>query len=43
MKPYVSDGEIKGVLRRRDKIVKFFDDRVAQKGEAAILYDRPTR
>jgi hypothetical protein len=43
LKPYVTDGEIKGVLGRRDKIVKFFDDQVAQKGEAAILYDRPAR
>ncbi|MGO9256926.1 MAG: hypothetical protein ACLQU1_11575 [Bryobacteraceae bacterium] len=43
LKPYVGDGEIKGVLGRRDKIVKFFDDQVAQKGEAQILYDRPTR
>ena len=43
LKPYVGDGEIKGVLGRRDKIVKFFDDQVAQKGEAQILYDRPDR
>lgn len=43
LKPYVTDAEIKGVLARRDKIVKFFDDQVAQKGEAAILYDRPAR
>jgi hypothetical protein len=43
LKPYVSDGEIKGVLGRRDKIVKFFDDQVAQKGETEVLYDRPAR
>ena len=43
LKPYVTDGEIKGMLGRRDKIVKFFDDQVAQKGEAAVLYDRPAR
>jgi hypothetical protein len=43
LKPYVNDGEIKGLLGRRDKIVKFFDDQVAQKGEAAVLYDRPSR
>jgi hypothetical protein len=42
-KPYVNDGEIKGLLGRRDKIVKFFDDEVKAKGEAAILYDRPPR
>ena len=43
LKPYVTPGEIKGLLGRRDKIVKFFDDQVAQKGEGAVLYDRPTR
>lgn len=43
LKPYIGDGEIKGLLGRRDKIVKFFDDQIAQKGEAQILYDRPTR
>ena len=39
----LTDGEIKGVLGRRDKIVKFFDDEVAEKGEAKVLYDRPSR
>src|SRR6266567_1930440 len=32
LKPYLNDGEIKGVLGRRDKIVKFFDDEVKAKG-----------
>ena len=31
------------VLGRRDKIVEFFDNEVKQKGEEAILYDRPSR
>jgi hypothetical protein len=43
LKPYVNDGEIKGMLGRRDKIVQFFDAEVKQKGEAAVLYDRPAR
>ena len=43
LKPYVNDAEIKGLLRRRDVIVKFFDDAVKQKGEGAVLYDRPAR
>ena len=43
LKPYVTDGEIKGLLGRRDKIVKFFDDEVKAKGEGAVLYDRPSR
>ena len=43
LKPYVNDLEIKGMLHRRDEIVKFFDDEVKKKGEEAILYDRPAR
>ena len=43
LKPYLTNAEIKGLLGRRDVIVKFFDDEVKQKGEAAILYDRPAR
>jgi hypothetical protein len=43
LKPYLNDAEIKGLLGRRDVIVKFFDAEVKQKGEAAILYDRPAR
>jgi hypothetical protein len=30
--------EIKGLMMRRDKIVKFFDEQVAQKGESEVLY-----
>ena len=36
---YLTKLEIKGVLGRRDKIVKTFEDLCAQKGEAAVLYD----
>jgi hypothetical protein len=43
LKPYVTDLEIKGLLARRDKIVKFFDNAIAAKGEAAVLYDMPAR
>ena len=43
LKPYLNDSEIKGLLARRDKIVKFFDDEVQQKGESAVMYDRPAR
>jgi hypothetical protein len=38
LSPYVSTVEIKGLLARRDLIVKFFE----KKGES-VLYDRPTR
>jgi len=43
LKPYLNDGEIKGLLARRTLIVKFFDDAVKQKGEGVVLYDRPSR
>ena len=43
LKPYVADPEIKGLLARRDKIVQIFDQLVQEKGEAAVLYDRPAR
>lgn len=36
---YLNPMQIEGLLARRDKIVKFFDEQVAQKGEAAVLYD----
>jgi hypothetical protein len=43
LKPYLNDGEIKGLLGRRDKILQHFDELVKEKGEGAILYDRPSR
>jgi hypothetical protein len=36
---YLTKPEIEGILPRRDLIVKFFDEQVAQKGEAAVLFD----
>jgi hypothetical protein len=35
--------EVDGILKRRDQIVKFFDEEVAKKGESAVLYDLPPR
>jgi hypothetical protein len=32
---------MKALLARRDKIVKHFDDLVAQKGAAEVLFDLP--
>lgn len=43
LKPYLTASEIKGVLARREKIVQFFDQEIKDKGEAAVLYDRPAR
>jgi hypothetical protein len=41
LKPYVGEVEIDGLLTRRDKIVAFFDREIAEKGEAAVLFDLP--
>jgi hypothetical protein len=38
---YLRNSEIDGLLTRRDIIVRFFDDKVAREGEAAVLYDLP--
>ena len=35
--PWLDNSEIKGLLARRDAIVKYFDAQIAQKGEQAIL------
>jgi len=43
MKDLLSPDQVKGLLKRRDQIVKYFDKTVAQKGEALALYDRPVR
>jgi hypothetical protein len=38
---YLSKPEMEAVLARRDKIVEFFEKQIAQKGEAAVLFDLP--
>lgn len=38
LKPYLRGPEIDGVLARRDKIVKRFEELVAEKGESEVLY-----
>lgn len=43
LQPFVTKGEIKALLTRRDLIVKFFDKLVKEKGEDAVLYDLPAR
>lgn len=37
-KPFLTKSEVKALMARRDKIVKHFEEMVAQKGEAAVLY-----
>ena len=41
MKGLLNKTEVKALLSRRDKIVKYFEDLVAQKGEAEVLFDLP--
>ena len=41
MGKHLTGMEIDGLLARRDRIVKFFDDEVKAKGEGVVLYDRP--
>jgi len=41
--PFLTKGEVKAILTRRDLIVKFFDNAVKEKGEGAVLYDLPPR
>ena len=43
LRPYLTKGEVKAMLERRDVIVRFFDDAVKAKGEGAVLYDLPAR
>jgi hypothetical protein len=40
---YLTKMEIDGLLSRRDRILKFFDEQVAQKGEGAVLFDLDRR
>jgi hypothetical protein len=39
----LSPGQVEAVLARRDRIVAYYDAKVAELGEAAVLYDLPPR
>jgi hypothetical protein len=43
VKGYLTDPEVKGILARRDKIVKLFEEKAAASGESAVFYDAATR
>lgn len=43
MKDVLDDGQVDGLLARRDQIVAYYDRMIADKGEAAVLYDLPPR
>jgi hypothetical protein len=38
MRPWLSKGQIKGLLARRDLIVQLADRRIAERGATAVLY-----
>jgi hypothetical protein len=38
LKGLVTNGEFQALMRRRDALVKHFDERVAKFGEAAVLF-----
>ena len=39
----LSEGQIRGLLARRDSIVKYYEERIRVAGEAAVLYELPSR
>jgi len=43
LQEYLTNPEIEGLDARRRLIVKFFDEEIATKGEASVLYDLPSR
>jgi hypothetical protein len=43
MKDLLSAGQVNGVLARRDWIVQYYDAKIAELGETAVLYDLPTQ
>jgi hypothetical protein len=40
LRPYLTKGELKGLLARREKLLEHFDRLIAEKGETAVLVDR---
>lgn len=42
-KGYLTRDEVDGVMARRDKIVKIYEDLIAKKGENEVLYDDPVK
>jgi len=43
MTQLLTEGQISGLLGRRDLIVKYFEHRIAESGENQVLYDLPPR
>jgi hypothetical protein len=43
MKDLLDGAQIQGLLKRRDQVVAHYDKKIAESGEAAVLYDLPSR
>jgi hypothetical protein len=43
MRGLLGSGQSAGILARRDLIVRYFAGRIAEIGEAEVLYDLPPR
>jgi hypothetical protein len=43
MEGLLTGPQIDGLLERRDRIVRFYDDLIAARGESVVLYDLPPR
>jgi hypothetical protein len=43
MKGLLAESQIDGLLGRRDRIVKHYEERIAALGEGTVLYDLPPR
>ena len=43
MKDLLTSGQIDGLLARRDRLVAYYDQLIAARGERAVLYDLPSR
>ena len=43
LRPFLKKAQIEALLARRDRIVKIFDNAIAERGEQLVLYDSPAR
>jgi hypothetical protein len=39
----LSEGQVNGLLGRRDRIVRAYEKQIAERGEAVVLFDLPSR
>ena len=41
LRPYLSTAETNAILPRRDRLLEYFDSKIASLGEGAVICDRP--